>query len=264
VGYFRRIYGNFLVTDNLAVAATDYNPFSIPAPVDSRLPGGGGNTVGTVFDLNPTKVGQVNNLVTFASNYGNQIEHWNGVDFTVNARPQAGMMVQGGISTGRTATDSCEVLALVPESGPLNPFCHVDTKFLTQIKLIGTYTLPKVNVQFSGTFQSLPGPQVTANYVATNAVVQPSLGRLLSGGAANATINVVPPGTMYGERLNQLDLRFAKLFKVARTRTSLNFDLYNILNANPVTSQNNNYAAWQVPLSILDARLFKISVQFDF
>ena len=69
---------------------------------------------------------------------------------------------------------------------------------------------------------------------------------------------------MYGERLNQLDLRFAKLFKYGKTRTSLNFDLYNILNANPVTSQNNNYAAWQVPLSILDARLFKISVQFDF
>ena len=140
----------------------------------------------------------------------------------------------------------------------------MDTNFLTQVKLLGTYTFPKVDVQFAGTFQSLPGPQVTANYVATNAIVQPSLGRPLSGGAANATVNVVQPGTMYGERLNQLDLRFAKLFKYGKTRTSLNFDLYNILNANPVTSQNNNYAAWQVPLSILDARLFKISVQFDF
>ena len=44
----------------------------------------------------------------------------------------------------------------------------------------------------------------------------------------------------------------------------MNFDLYNALNGNAVTSQNNNYAAWQVPLSILDARLFKMSVQFDF
>jgi len=264
VGYFRRIYGNFLVTDNLAVAASDYTAFSVPAPVDPKLPGGGGNTVGPVYDLNPNKVGQVNNYVSFTDNYGRQIEHWNGVDFTMNARPRAGIMVQGGVSTGRTSTDNCEVLKTVTESGPLNAFCHVDTNFLTQVKLLGTYTFPKVDVQFSGTFQSLPGPQVTANYVATNAIIQPSLGRPLSGGAANATVNIVQPGTMYGERLNQLDLRFAKLFKYGKTRTSLNFDLYNILNANPVTSQNNNYAAWQVPLSILDARLFKISVQFDF
>ncbi len=264
VAYFRRIYGNFLVTDNLALAASDYNPFSIPAPADTRLPGGGAYTVGTVFDLNPSKVGQVNNFVTFASAYGKQIEHWNGVDFTMNARPKAGMLLQGGVSTGRTSTDNCQVLALVPEAGPLNAFCHVDTNFLTQVKLLGTYTVPKVDVQFSGTFQSLPGPQVTANYIATNAVIQPSLGRVLSGGAANATINIVQPGTIYGERLNQLDLRFAKLFKFAKTRTSINFDIYNLLNSNPVTSQNNNYAAWQVPLSILDARLFKFSVQFDF
>ena len=70
---------------------------------------------------------------------------------------------------------------------------------------------------------------------------------------------------MYGERLNQLDLRFAKMLRVTAGRErAINFDLYNIVNANPVTSQNNNYAAWQVPLGILDARLFKISAQFDF
>jgi hypothetical protein len=264
VAYFRRIYGNFTVTDNLAVAASDYNPFSISAPADSRLPNGGGNTVGTVYDLNPSKVGQVNNLVTFADNYGNQIEHWNGLDFTVNARPRPGILLQGGLSTGRTSTDSCEIRAQVPESAALNPFCHVDTNFLTQIKLLGTYTVPRVDVQFSGTFQSLPGPQVTANFVAVNSAVVPSLGRPLSGGAANATINIVTPGTVFGDRLNQLDLRFAKILKFAKTRTSINFDIYNALNANPVTSQNNNYAAWLVPLSILDARLFKFSAQFDF
>ena len=124
--------------------------------------------------------------------------------------------------------------------------------------------MPKVDVVVSSTFQSLPGPQVTANYVVANAAIEPSLGRPLSGGAQNATINVVELGTMYGERLNQLDLRFAKILRFGNTRTSVNFDLYNSLNANAVTSQNNNYAAWQVPLSILDARLFKISVQFDF
>jgi hypothetical protein len=69
---------------------------------------------------------------------------------------------------------------------------------------------------------------------------------------------------MYGQRLNQLDLRFAKVLRFGRTRSAINFDLYNSLNANAITSQNNNFTAWQVPLSILDARLFKMSVQLDF
>jgi hypothetical protein len=264
VGYFRRIYGSFTVTKNRAVTAADFSPYSITSPADPRLPNGGGTAVSGLFDLNPNKVGQVDNFVTFADNFGTQIEHWNGVDVTVNARPRQGILLQGGLSTGRTSTDNCAIRSQLPEVGPVNPYCHVDTNLLTQVKLLGTYTVPRVDLQFSGTFQSLPGPQVTASYIALNSIIQPSLGRPLSGGAQNATINIVQPGTLYGERLNQLDLRFAKLFKLSRTRTSVNFDIYNALNANPVTSENLNYAAWQVPLSILDARLFKFSVQFDF
>jgi hypothetical protein len=264
VGYFRRIYGNFLVTDNRAVTAANFDPFRLTAPSDTRLPDGGGYTVDGLLDLNPSRVGSVDNYVTFASNFGKQIEHWNGVDFAVNARPGRGILVQGGVSTGRTSTDACEIRAALPETAPLNPFCHVDTKFLTQVKLLGTYTVPVVDVLISSTFQSLPGPQVTASYVAANALIQPSLGRPLSGGQPNATVNIVEPGTIYGQRLNQLDLRVGKVLRFGRARTAINFDLYNALNANAITSQNNNFAAWQVPLSILDARLFKISVQVDY
>jgi hypothetical protein len=67
-----------------------------------------------------------------------------------------------------------------------------------------------------------------------------------------------------GDRLHQLDLRFAKLLRFGRMRTSLNVDLYNALNGSPVITQNNNFGAWQQPLSILLARFVKLSAQFDF
>ena len=44
----------------------------------------------------PGKVGRSTTITTFADNYGKQIEHWNGFDFTINARPGDGVMLQGG------------------------------------------------------------------------------------------------------------------------------------------------------------------------
>ena len=58
----------------------------------------------------------------------------------------------------------------------------------TQVKFVGTSLVPRVDVQVSGTLQSVPGPVVLANYVVANALVQPSLGRPLSGSAANVTV----------------------------------------------------------------------------
>src|SRR4029077_19320378 len=79
VGYFRRVYGNFLVTDNLALAPSDFTTFSIPVPSDTPPPTGGGGTLSGLYDVVASKFGQVNNLVTASSNYGMQTEHWNGV-----------------------------------------------------------------------------------------------------------------------------------------------------------------------------------------
>jgi hypothetical protein len=262
LGYFRRSYGAFTVIDNRLVAPSDYSPFSITAPIDPRLPDGGGYVVGGLYDLNPNKVGQVDNYFTLASNYGKQIDHWNGIDATVNARLRDGVLLVGGLSTGRRTTDNCDVVTKIDNPSPL--YCHVQEAFRTQVKLLGSYTVPKVDVQVSATFQSLPGPEIQANYIATNAMVLPSLGRPLSGGAANVTVNIVEPGTMYGERANLLDLRFAKIIRVDRTKTSVSLDLYNALNSSDVRSVNNNYAAWLVPQSIVLARFIKVGVQFDF
>ena len=255
------------------------------APLNPQLPDGGGYVVSGIDNLNPNKVGQVDNDVTRASNYGKMIHHWNGIDAGVNVRVRQGLMLQGGVSSGRTLTDKCEVQAKLPElqveyqtlslsrdqisiGVTNNGFCRNETKFLTQIKLLGMYSIPKIAIQFAATYQDVPGPEILANYTASNAVVQPSLGRPLSGGAANVTVPLVAPGELYGGLERMLDLRLSRAFSYLSTRTTVNLDIYNSLNANADTFLNPNYGAtgvgWLTPTAIIDARLFKISAQFEF
>ena len=229
VGYFRRSYRNFTVSQNRAVTPADFTTYSIPVPVDPRLPNSG-QTLGGLRDVNPNKFGQVDTYVTKADNFGGQSEVFNGVDLTANAR-MGDLILRGGISTGKVTQDTCAIVTTHPEvtvtqtigAPPVGTqlstsMCHVETPFLTQGKLFATYNVPKIDVGIAATYQSLPGPLVAANYIATNAVIVPSLGRPLSGGVANTTINLVTPGTMYGERLNQLDLRFSKDFRFGAAR----------------------------------------------
>ncbi len=275
VGYFRRWFGNFVSIDNRASAASDFDPYSITAPVDPRLPDGGGYVVSGLYNINPAKFGvATDNYTSFASDIGEQTETWNGVDFSVNARLANGVNLQGGISTGRTVTDNCDIAKVAGTTttgfgvaltdNPTQLYCHNVQDFLTQFKMLGTYSIPKVDVNFAATLQSSPGAIITANYIATNAQIQPSLGRPLSGGAANATINLVEPGTLFGDRLTQVDLRFSKPIRFGSRRLTANLDIYNALNANPIIQYNNNYAVWQTPQRIMEARLFKVSGQFDF
>jgi len=119
-------------------------------------------------------------------------------------------------------------------------------------------------VQISAALQSIPGPELNAFYTATNAQISPSLGRSLSGGAANVSVNVVAPGTLYGERLNQLDIRFARPVRLGRTKTTFQFDLYNALNIDTVTGVNTNYATWLRPQAVILGRFAKLGVQLDF
>jgi hypothetical protein len=267
VGYFVRWFKNFYVTDNLAVSPSNVAPFSITAPLDPRLPGGGGNVVSGLFDINPAQFGQVNNFITSATAYGNQYSHWDGVEINATARPKGGLTFQGGTSTGQSVTDSCAIRTQLPETALLNPYCHVASGFLTQFRGLASYVIPKVDVQISVVFQSKPGPQLAANYTVTNAAVVPSLGRSLSGNAPNVTVNLIAPGTLYGDRINQLDLKVGKILKFGRLRTNISLDIYNALNSDVILIYNNTYilgGSWLAPQSVITARLARISAQFDF
>lgn len=284
VGYFRNWWGNWYVWDNRATSLSDYTPFSIRAPLDPRLPGGGGQTIGGLYNLIPDKVGKVDELAQLSSNFGKQTENWQGVDVNLTARLRNGITVQGGTSTGRRLSDSCDVRAVLPElgAGPTgaannsllgtsvtNPYCRVVEPYVTQLRGLATYTIPKIDVQVSGTWSSIPGSSLAANYVATNAEIaagpQP-LGRLLTG-SSNVTVNLIAPQTLFADRRNNLDLRVAKVLRYGRTRTQVGVDIYNATNTDVVTSYNETFVpggTWLRPTGIQPARYARISAQFDF
>ena len=282
--YVRRSWGNQTITDNRAYSASDYDRFSLTAPSHTSLPNGGGYAVDGIYELRADRpFGLVDNFITHQKNFGDVSETYNGVDISVSARSLVGVSVQGGASIGRSAFDNCAVLQQIPEARSTGPvrqpeaFCDHQTPYQPSFKGLATYTVPRLDLQVAGTWSSRPyvgtnfpgiaAQALVADWLVTNAQIVPALGRPLSGNQATALVNIVEPGTLYGDRVNQIDFRLAKLLRYARTRTSISFDLFNVFNESSVTTYNRTFAGsgatWLQPTAILAARVAKVSVQFD-
>jgi len=297
ISYFRRIWQNFEVIDNTDVAANEFQAFNMTVPTDSRLPTSGQQL--TYYNVVPTRFGAQTLYHSLSDKYGNQYEHWNGIDFVVNGRLQNGMRFQAGLSTGRSSADNCAVVAALPEMltfGSVNAaglatqtpgtsiaqqFCHEAEPWLTTFKAFESYTVPKIDVQVAATFRSLPGISgggnaiasgLAANFAATNAYLaaNSNLGRLLAGTTAatqSVTLNIVDPSSVYLDRDNELDLRFGKVVRYRGLRGTINIDLFNALNKSTVLTANAAYAltnnVWQAPTAITNPRLLKVSLTLD-
>jgi carboxypeptidase family protein len=289
VGYFRRMFGNFRVIDDLSVSPDDFDTFSITAPTDSRLGENSGQQLTGLYNLKPGAFGRpVRNYNTLSDEYGKMTEHWNGVDMTVAARLENGLTAQGGISTGRRSMNRCDIYSKLPEMllgvtdsgtnlGNDNnnvwlpaQWCDQAEPFLTSVRFLGSYIVPRLDVLVSATYQNSPGPLVAANFVATNAYLaaNSTLGRALAGAQPNMTINMVEPGSLFVERLSQLDFRVGKVIRYGRTRSTINLDIFNALNTDAIRAINNAYASWigpgYRPSGVLLPRFFKISATFDY
>jgi len=286
VAYTRRWFDGFAVVDNRAVQPGDMTAFSATAPLDPRLPGGGGYVVSGLYDVVPAKAGQVDNYVTGAGTFGGWSQHYDGIDVNIDVRASRDLRILAGTSTGQTVADNCGVRAQLPELStavtgtspfgaglngsavtPVSPYCHVRYGVLTQLRGLATYTVPKVDLQIAATFQSKPGALLAANYAVPNSAVAPTLGRDLSGNAANVTVNLIEPGSLYGDRVNQLDLRVGKLLRPGRSRLLLAVDTFNLLNSSAVLTYDNTYVPggpWLQPLAILTPRFVKLSAELEF
>ena len=196
------------------------------------------------------------------------------------------MTLNGGVNVGRTETNNCAVVMNNPQiafGGPTSPFalgalpaitaprsnayCDVIPPWsaATQFKLSGTVPLP-YDFYTGITYQNLPGIPYYGQVVYNNAAIAPSLGRNLAAGAnATVTVDAIPPMTQFEDRIQQLDLRFARTFRISQKRIEPEFDIYNALNASPILNVNNTYGpAWRTPLQILAGRLLKFGVKMTF
>jgi Carboxypeptidase regulatory-like domain len=280
VGYLRRWLQNFTVSDNLAVQPSDFTSFSVTAPLDPRLPGGGSYVLGGLYDVNPAKFGQTNNYVTYAPAYGNISQMYNGVDVSIAARIREGLQLQAGSSTGEQVTDYCPVRAQLPEQSgsfysssavpaysPTNPYCHYAPGITTRLTSAGTYTIPKLDVVVSEVFQSSPGIPLQANWNVPSATAALTLGRPLAGNAPNVVVNLLAPGQLWSPRVNELDTRVGKILRFGSKRVTVSLDVYNVLNLSTPLTYNQTYipgGQWLAPTSVLTARTAKFTLQYEF
>ena len=134
----------------------------------------------------------------------------------------------------------------------------------------------------SGSFRSLPavapagtsvasnGTSLSANYNVTSAILQQQTGRPLVPGLAFQTVNLLPQGHTFPDRLNSLDIRAGKILRFGRTRTNIAIDFYNLFNSNTGTAYNQTYdpvtngATWLAPTTVLNPRFARFNVTVDF
>ncbi|MBZ5559900.1 MAG: TonB-dependent receptor [Acidobacteriia bacterium] len=267
-GYYRRDFYNIQVTDNQNLAATDWSPYGIVTPTDPRLPLSAQPI--PMYTMNANKVGvATDNLITYSTL--DKITY-NGFEATANARLDK-FLVFGGVTTDRRVSTTCDgdgaTNGNTPRDNPNNlRFCDAVPPFKTTVKVSAAYTLP-YDVQVSGSFTSIPGPAVSANYTVTSAIAgRPIIGS--TTGAASTVVNLVEPGTLFLDYQNRLDMRFGKTFRFNRTKIQGFADIFNVLNAGTVLSVNQTYGsvaatnAWMTPTSIMQGRYVRFGMQMNF
>jgi carboxypeptidase family protein len=275
--YHRRSFGNLRVLDNLDVTPADYDPYCVTTPADPRLPGGGRQSLCGFYDIKPAKLGLNTNEWILADDLGAR-QVFNGVDFNVNARLVGGIVLQGGVSTGRLdgSVQPGTALAVAAGTQPLQPTCFVvdspqvtelcneDPPFQTQVKGSAVVPLPWWGIETSFAYQSIPGIEVRAQWAVPTAAITPSLGRDLAGGALTAAVQLITPNTVFEDRLHQLDLRVGRAFRIARTTIRPQFSVFNVFNSATVLAINTAYGAnWLRPTNILAPRIATVGAQVN-
>ena len=233
---------------NTLVTANDFAPFTAANPL------GTGEAI-TIYNLNRARQGQVDLFDTTAADRSRARVSYNGLEASFAARLPRGAHLFGGWSADRLITVSCA--GFDP-----NTFRYCDQSqyaipFRSDFKLTGSVPIVQ-GVQVGIALQSYAGQPLAVNWAVP--------ANLFPGGRTQAvTVNLIPPGSQYLDRWNELDLSFRKTFAIGRYRVDGALDMFNALNSNVVLSQNQNFGSTLgQPQAVLQGRLLRLSTQLKF
>jgi hypothetical protein len=285
VAYSRRSFHSFTITDNQARNPSQYDAWTINAPSDPRLPGGGGYPITLYTPTAAAAAIPAQNYITWETDFGPaRSNYWQGVDFTVNARMRQGLILQFGTNTGREIEDRCATVVNIDSPDLRN--CRDQPPYQTTVRGLASYTIPRVDVLVSTAIRSQPpldrgtadGPTNGATWNVPNTVVQQLLGRLPPGAVLNGTTAVRlldSEHRLYADtRRTQVDLRVAKIFRFGRKRLDVGVDAENLFNTNYITGFDNTYqysagntamgGTWSNPTAIYTPRYARVNLTVGF
>ena len=322
--YNRRSYTNLTISDQLGIGCDRFNGaqelsacqdsyrnynspnygfFSVVAPSNPDLPGGGGYVIRGLANPNaalpvgrPSAVTIMEDLA-YTSNFFDTNFVWRGID----RWHLGGLRVNGGTTTGRAVRDQCSSMLDNPDvqqHDGVTPSCNPATRWETNVRGTASYTIPKIDVLASTVFQMRAGPQRSALHSFTKDQVtwdpssaaratQPCPAGATSGQVgcftpvgANITatgyqVNMLNPGELYGPYYTTFDLKLGKNIRFSGKRLNVGIDVYNLFNNGAVLTYQDNYDVADDPAtpvvekygqatSLLSPRFMRFSVQFDF
>ena len=247
--YHRRFYDITFTTDL-------EKPLSVYTPYQINDPRGNGEKM-TVYNINPAALRNLNELDTTSAN---NTSTFHSIDVGINARFRNGSMLTGGTASGLSRTKTCDV-ADPNATWKCDDFGY-DVPFRTTFKMSGMYPLP-YGIRLSGVFQSTAGDRINQTYVVTPANFLAQTG--VPMGQSSVTLRLSDPGSVYADRVNQLDFTVAKTWITRGIRLTPEVSLFNALNANPIVSQQTTFGpALGNPLRILEGRLIRFGFQARF
>jgi hypothetical protein len=277
VAYSRRSFHSFTITDNQNRNPSQYDAWTIHAPSDTRLPGGGAYPITLYTPTAAAAAVPAQNYITWETEFGPaRSSYWQGVDFTVNTRTRQGLTLQFGTNTGRKIDDTCATVVKIDSPDPRN--CRLTPPYQTTVRGLVSYTIPRVDVLVSAAVRSQPPLALTANWPVPNSVVVQLLGRIPPGGTAggNTIVSLFDnEQQLYADnRRTQVDMRVAKIFRLGKKRLDIGVDGENLFNTNYATTYESTYqytasntakgGTWNNPTAIYTPRFVRLNLTVGF